>query len=386
MKTSSEFYLQQYGVQSLVQPQQFRGPVYDPTTLDYESSVGGEFSFGNDDPTYALVDGSQNNLAALQGGAQGAGVDDRESLNELDGMMQGASHPQADPLALLQEIQDELKRPEVKRVLAEETNILFKNKISDLSEEARKPNVDIGDLVVEIEELKEKLASAIEDATTSHGEQVAGLGANVTTLLNKVEQSKLSTEAKDDFKDRLEDIQGDLKRENVDVEKYRERLTELNKEIAKEIKVEDLTHQLEALPSKIPGEGSHNEQTMELATLLTEAVRSDDWSEVQNFLTDKRDKHKNEGNNFIPQLIGTIFMDLAGSDEDKLDQFLALIPSEIRGLMAETGTQEDVNSTECLDNPSKYKYYGRPSATADRLHGSRIDEALDQIDVEPLQV
>lgn len=382
MKTSSEYYLQQYGVEALVQPQQFQGPVYDTSTLDYENSVGGEFGFGNDNPTYALVDGTQNSLAALQSGAQGAGVNDQESLRELDGMV-GASAPQADPLSLLQEIKDELKKPEVKSVLAEETIILFQNKISRLSEAARKPDADTGDLVHDIEELKENLASAIEDAATSHGEQVASLGANVGTLLNKVERSKLDSETKDDFKERLEDIQGDLKKEKVDVEKYRERLTELNKEIAREIKVEDLTHQLETLPSKIPSEGSHNEQTMELATLLTEAVRSDDWSAVRDFLTDKRDNHKNQGNNFIPQLIGTIFMDLAGSDEDKLDQFLALIPSEVRDLMAETATQEDVNSTEGLNDPAKYQYYGRPSATADRLHGSRIDGALDQ-DVEPL--
>ncbi|HKY62620.1 MAG TPA: hypothetical protein VJR29_04300 [bacterium] len=385
MKLSNEYYLSQYGVAPLVQPQRPQGPRYDPTTLDYESSVGGEFDYFSDQASYAQVGYGPNDLAALEGGTQAAGdaVPQDAMIEELDGLVGEETAPQADPLALLQEIKEELKKPE-SQVLPEEAIEDFEDRISDLGEQARKSDVSFDELLGSIDELKWTIADAVAEATANHQEKAQALGASVESLLDKVGKSKLDSEKKSGFQSKLEGLQGDLREEGADLEEIREKLNELNQEITREIKVAELSRDLETLPSKIPSEGWHKEQTMELATKLTEALRSGEWGSVKNYLQDKRDNHKNEGNNFIPQLIGTIFMDLAGSDENKLDQFLALIPSEIRELMAQAATQEDVNSTEHLDNPLKYKYYGRPSATADRLRSSRIDEALEQIEAEPL--
>ena len=384
MKTSNEYYLSQYGVAP--QPQvQYQGPVYDPTTLDYESSVGGEFDFGGDQAVFAQMGYGSSDLAALEGGNQAAGAVNQEAmLDELDGLVGEGGEPQADPLSFLQEIKEELKNPETKAVLSEDQIDDFEDLISDLSAQARKADVNFDELLGSIDELKASLAETLEEAGATRQEQVQSLGASVESLLDKVEKSKLDSELKTGLKSKLEDLQEDLGQGDADLAEVREKLTELNKEVSREIKIEELLRSLETLPSKIPSEGWHKEQTMELATKLTEALRSGDWGAVRTYLIDKRDHHKNEGNNFIPQLIGTIFMDLAGSDENKLDQYLALIPAEIRDLMAETATQEDVNSTEHLDNPLKYKYYGRPSATADRLRSSRIDGALDEIEAEPL--
>ncbi|HEX5034437.1 MAG TPA: hypothetical protein VFW62_08165, partial [bacterium] len=349
------------------------------------SSVGGEFDYSSDQVSYAQVGYGPNDLAALEGGAQAAGgtVPQDAMIEELDGLVGEETAPQADPLALLQELKEELKKPE-SQVLGEEAIEDFEDRISDLGEQARKSDVNFDELLGSIDELKWAISDAVAEATADHQEKAQALGASVESLLDKVGKSKLDSEKKSGFQSKLEGLQGDLREEGADLEEIREKLNELNKEITREIKIAELSRDLETLPSKIPSEGWHKEQTMELATKLTEALRSGEWGSVKSYLQDKRDNHKNEGNNFIPQLIGTIFMDLAGSDENKLDQFLALIPSEIRELMAQAATQEDVNSTEHLDQPLKYKYYGRPSATADRLRSSRIDEALEQIETEPL--
>src|SRR5918996_876634 len=162
MKAANEYYLSQYGVAPLVQPQaQYQGPIYDPTTLDYESTVGGEFDFGSDDATYAQVGYGSNDLAALEGGNQAAGAVNQEAmLEELDGMVGEGSEPQADPLSLLQEIKEELKKPETKAALSDDQIDDFEDRISDLSAEARKSGANFDEIMGSIEELKETIGGA----------------------------------------------------------------------------------------------------------------------------------------------------------------------------------------------------------------------------------
>lgn len=284
-----------------------------------------------------------------------------------------------DPRRAVSQLKAELNKSENALFLDEDAKEHFTGKLRELERLVGKQGTDLGELQDRIEGVQEELMGAIEEGRGIRQEKISTMKGMTEDLLEDVEKSRIPEEKKSELESKLEALKSDLKKSNVDAEAAREELEAVQKDFRKEKMIDEIKDKLETLPSKIPGEGHHKEESAILASKIAQAVRTDNWDEVRNFLTFYRTNDLNKPNNFIPQVIGTIFMDLAGSDEAKLDEILSVFPAEIRTLMADVAPGDDPNSTDHLNEPAKYKYYGRPNATADRLRASRIDEAGEHL-------
>ncbi len=303
----------------------------------------------------------------------------RQEAEALMAEMGGQGEAVFNPRKAISDLKSELNKSENSLLLDEEAKEHFTGKIRELERLVGKPRTNLEQLQERIEGLQEELMGAIEEGRGTRQEKISTMKGMTENLLEDVERSRIPDEKKSELENRLNTLKSDLKKSNVDVEEAREELEAIQKDFRKEKKIDEIKDKLETLPSKIPGEGHHKEESAILASKIAQAVRTDNWDEVRNFLTHYRTNDLNKPNNFIPQVIGTIFMDLAGSDEAKLDEILSVFPAEIRTLMADVAPGDDPNSTEHLNEPAKYKYYGRPNATAERLRASRIEETGEHL-------
>ena len=282
----------------------------------------------------------------------------------------------------LAELKTTLNKPENVSSLDTDTRSEMLRNLRELETLSTRPGVNPEEVQEKIEAFREGVEGALEEAKGTREEKISTMKGMVDRLLGQVESSGIPDEKKSEITSNLDSLKRDLNRANFNLKRGTETLEEIEKSFRREKTIEELKDKLETLPGRIPGEGNHNQESVELATMIARAVRSEDsegWNEVNRWLAKYRTEDTNKPNNFIPQVIGTIFMDLAGSNEEKLNEFLSIIPPDIRELMAVVAPGDDANSTEHLNEPAKYKYYGRPNVTADRLRNSGIAEAYEHL-------
>ncbi|MFO1463325.1 MAG: hypothetical protein U1F66_06075 [bacterium] len=377
------------------------------TNADYNS-----FDTGNVGPEGLVNGGGGEEYQNLARGQQGEGMGDEEIwgdmseeayvnayrnhvepqqrseaealMAEMSSQAREGEEPAFDPKKQIADLKKELQKSENSIALDDDDKEILNNKIRETEKLIGKRGTDPEELRGKIEDLQDEINSALQEAKSTRQEKISTMKGAIDQLKKDIDKSHLPDAKKTDLKNRLDTLKSDLKKDSVDLKAATESLEGIQKEFRKEKTIKELKKKLETLPAKIPGEGWHHEEAAQLATKIAEAVRTDNWSEVNNFLNYYMSHDTNKPNNFIPQVIGTIFLDLAGSDEDKLDQLLAIIPENTRNLLARAAPGDNADSTEHLDNQAKYKYYGTPRSTASRLLSSRIEEASENLGEEEL--
>jgi len=274
----------------------------------------------------------------------------------------------------LSELRADLNKKENVAALDTDVRGDMLGKLRELETLAGKPGTNPEELQNRIEDFREAVQSAIDEAQGTHQEKISTMKSSIDRLLDEVEDSRIPEAKKSELESDLSALKDKLKKTSVDLESATRTLEDIQKSFRKEKIVDQLKEKLESLPSKIPGEGNHNNVSADLAGKIAEAIRTDNWTEVRSKLEQlQQNENLDAARHVIPQVIGTIFKDLADSDEKELDKILGVFPSEIRNLMADVAPGNNGNSNEYLNDP-KYKYYGRPNATAARLRSSRIEE------------
>jgi len=324
---------------------------------------------------------SQSDMAEMQQQYQ----DIRGAFRDPNQILGEGAGPGPDPKKQLADLKALVQKPENAAALGNDQKTELLGKISDLQKLIGKRGTDPNDLEDQISQLSDEISTTIEEAKQNRSDQMDSFKNAVQTLLDNVHSSRLASDKKTDLTNQLNAVKDQLKDKNVSLDTIQSTLDDLQKAFNRDMNMDKLMNKFGELSSHIPAQGGSWQRTMDLAHKVNAAMESGDWSEVKTFLADMRDNHNNEANDMIQQFVGTLYYGPANQNEDNLDQLLALIPADVRGLMsqaalANTGEQ---NSGDNLDNDThkmQVCYYGTPSATADRLTRGRIDSALDNLD------
>lgn len=300
--------------------------------------------------------------------------------------MGGQSEGIFEPRQAISDLKSQLRESETKLVLGEEGLDYFSEKIREAENSIGKRNVDPGELQDRIEGIKDELAGAIDEAKSTRQEKIASMKNMVKQMLEDVDHSHdLSESKKAEITENLESLQSALTKSNVNVEDTAESLDDINKLFKKEVLKAKTAEKFGEILGRIPGKGPY-QATGELARRIKNAIETDDWTEVQQALDELGGLSGSPVAPFmrtaIQQLVGVLYYGVAGEDEGKLDQLLALIPQNIRESLADLALNpDDPFSPSGLGSDSEKRenaYYGNPTATSERLRKSSIDTAFDR--------
>lgn len=253
----------------------------------------------------------------------------RGSLNELQDKIHAAieSAPARESLRKeLQELRSELQ--------AELEDADAKKEISEKIAEAEKSlkNMDLEAAQENFEEAKSELDSLKEEVETQRAENNSEAEAMLKELQGKIESSKILDSKKEELKTKIEALKSQLGDRDLDFSKFQENMESLQNEVSKELKIATLRASFQGFATKIPA-FENSTLTSELATKFANAMASGDWQPFLSALAEAGNKDASGTYHAMRQIVGTIFYDLAGGSEDQLEQFLDLIPTNVRKAM-----------------------------------------------------
>ncbi|HKY62491.1 MAG TPA: hypothetical protein VJR29_03650 [bacterium] len=388
-----EYYTDQYGNAR---------PVSRESSLNtsYEDSVDIGDEFGSDISTNPNVPDEYQEFFADLPPEQAP--NDGQLMNGVNEQVDGSIPPGAGPIQwgpsqIKEEIQDLLK--DNKDLLeAAEAYGPFNDQLEELVRQIGRDGADPEALTDQMLELKDNITAALDEIGSSNNERYDAAIRDVESMIDRVEDSDLTDEQRTEWTERLEekvDSLKDAKRKNEFFgEEATDEMQELQEDLARAMGTSTLIDEFESLPSKIPNKGGAPQYTMKVVRAVRDAMNSGNWSEV-NALMDEMDQVTQAGgmagaigsqiaNDIIQQFVGAIYFGVAGEDENKLDQFLSLIPSDIRQRMANivTANEDELNHQGGCGTDAERRehyFYGTPQVTADRLLDNDIERAGERI-------
>ncbi len=248
--------------------------------------------------------------------------------------------------------------------------------IGDAEEALKKKDLDAAQ--EKLEEAKAELDTAMSEAKASKKEAKEAREADFKELKEKIKNSELSDAKKEELQKKVEALETESGKDDVDTEKLAEDVESLEKDISKEIKIAGMKKSFVGFPSKIPP-FEDSAVTANLALLFQKGVETGDWSGFKKIL---QDPNYNKDGTFhaIRQIVGTIFYALAGKDEDQLEQFLDLIPKDVRQdminiIMPHFAGNNHWSSNE-NDRSARYLYGNYGQEVAARLERSMKEDDI----------
>lgn len=299
----------------------------------------------------ALLEGLRSELGELEGRILAdieqapAREELKKELQELRGELQS-------------EIQDEDAKEEISELIEDAESALGKKDLETAQEK--------------LDEAKSDLDAAKSEAKAEEKEAKDERKADFAGLKDKIEKSELSDAKKEELKKKVEALEAESKKAGVDAEKLAKDIEGLEKEVAREIKIVDLKKVFVGFAAKIPS-FEDSKQTSELATLFEKGISTGDWSAFKAKLSDPN-RNKDGTFHAVRQIVGTIYYALAGKDEAKLEEFLDLIPKDVRQAMRDvimpTYAQNNHWSSNENDRSARYLYGNYGQEVAARLERS----------------
>ncbi|MCC6273293.1 MAG: hypothetical protein IT572_07485 [Deltaproteobacteria bacterium] len=276
----------------------------------------------------------------------------KKELQELRGELQS-------------EVQDEDAKEDISELIGDAETAL-KNKDLEAAQE-------------KLEEAKADLDAAVSEAKAEKEEAEAERNADFKVLKDKIKDSELSDAKKEELQTKLDALETDSKQKNVDTEKLRDDIEALKKEISKEIKMAGMRKSFLGFPSKIPP-FEYAQITAGIATAFQKGIENGDWSEFMAWLQHPETSQDCKYH-AIRQIVGTIYYALAGMDEAKLEEFLDLIPKDVRQAMINVIMPTYANNNHWSSNEgdrsARYLYgnYGKEVA-------ARLEQSMQAEDIK----
>lgn len=298
----------------------------------------------------AILEGIRAELSELQGSImtfveQGPARDSlKKELQDLRGELQS-------------EVEDGEQKESISKNIAE-------------AEQALK-NMDMESAQENFEEAKGELEATKEEFKAQKAENKAEAESMLKDLEDKIEKSDIYDSTKEKLGKEVEAIRSQLDDEDVDFESIQTQLEALQKSASKELKITEMREAFTGFATKIP-QFENAALTSSLAIDFANAMRSGDWSAFKSALNHFGSADANNTFHAVRQIIGTIFYDLAGSDETKLEQFLDLIPHDVRKAM-----YDKIMPTYAYNN---HWSSNEPDRSARRLYGNYGKEVAARLE------
>lgn len=306
----------------------------------------------------------------------------RSELSELEGriLSQIEQAPAREDLRReLQELRGEL-RSEIQDEDAKEN---ISELIGDAESALKKQDLETAQ--EKLEEAKADLDAVKSEAKAEQKENEEERKAVFKELKDKIKSSELPETKKQDLQKKLDALETESKKKGIDAEKIGDDIEALKKEISKEVKMAEMRKSFVGFSSKIPS-FEDSKLTSELATLFQKGIESGDWSAFKAKL---RDPDRNQDNTFhaVRQIIGTMYYALAGMDEAKLEEFLDLIPKDVRQAMINVimpkFAQNNHWSSNEADRSARYLYGNYGQEVAARLERSMQTDDIKGYEAGP---
>ena len=241
--------------------------------------------------------------------------------------------------------------------------------------------VALGEVESDFENLKAEVESKRE-------EDLSEFDAKKEEFLAKIEGAKhLRDSSKEDLKARFEALATEnrqaLEEGSLSLDEALKAWDKLDFEAGDLEREGRLKSELETLTKESPSSGHNWEKTKALSRLVSAALGSDDkgdWQRVHHYLIRIKSENDEAANDVVMAFLGTLHYRFAGQDKEKLNEFLDLIPTEIRRemqdtVMANEGERNNYQGYENAVDRETDCVYGTPSECDEALSHSLLYSA-----------
>ncbi|HKX13442.1 MAG TPA: hypothetical protein VJP40_09840 [bacterium] len=236
---------------------------------------------------------------------------------------------------------------------------------------------EINTLLGQVENQFEKAQKQIEGGRKK---DLAKFDEQKKTFLAKIESSEHLRDAeKEDLKTRFESLATEnreaLEDGEITVDEAIKSWDKLDFEAGATEREGRLKRNLETLTTKTPSSGHNWELTKQVASLVSQAIRTgkaSDWASVKARLMILQLTAPSAANDVVMALTGTLFYRFAGKNQEKFYEYLDLIPADVRhsmqdAVLADAGERNDFQG-----------YFNESEREMDCVYGTPIecDEAI----------
>ncbi|MCE9625700.1 MAG: hypothetical protein K8R69_09690 [Deltaproteobacteria bacterium] len=284
--------------------------------------------------------------------------------------------PQRDALKKeLQELRGELKSENID----EDTKGAVVKECSDAEQALKNHDLDGAENLYS--EAKGEFDEAKSAAQEKAAQEKSDREGSAKELKAKIQDSNLPQDGKDALVQQVENLENSWQGQEPNPENVHDALKAIEKDYKHEKKVQSLKDALVGFATKIQttGDEDMDKVIQDLAGKFKAALDNGDWGSVLSMLQDKS-VDQNALLMGIDQIVGILFYGMAGKDEKAFEQFLDLIPKDVRQAMINAlKASPDYNRT-CEVSPEdmeKLNIYGNTFAT----EASRLEESMQKEDI-----
>ncbi len=347
---NQQYYTDQYG--------NARPADRDPSvTRSYEASVDISDEFGGDIATDPNVPSEYQEF--FSDIPPEAGPNDGQLMDGFNEQVNGSVPPGASPIQWdelsqaehqVTELIAKLKDDASETVLGEGGESLLsqaKKLERDLEKAKNLPREAQEALVEQAQTFIDETTETLDSATQEFGGEATTITADITTLDEKVEESRIADSSKSDFREQLEELKDDLKEFKIGIKEAKEKLKEI-KEAFEDTRPD---WPIASILANIPeGNDFHKrDHALNLANKVNEAFDSDDWASVLDVLNmnigydtglpaDQGERNGKILNDVVRKFMTGLY-NAAGSMEE-LQELLKLIPEDVRQKMIDKLTYD----------------------------------------------
>lgn len=235
----------------------------------------------------------------------------------------------------------------------------------DLNEEA------LSEIRSQFEDIQGQYQDDNETKKSERGDAISGYQSDLDGMSEEIKNSKIGKDHADALQGRIDELKAKLGAEDVNLDEVKGEIQQLQDDLKTQSDHKALSDKFNGLSSLVPNDGWGKDRTKDLAATITKALKNDNWGAVKSMLKDVSANHGDESDNSIRQLVGTLYYQVAGEDEEMLKKLLACIPTDVLTVMSAAAqgwgeeNQNDYSETEA--KKAQYCYYGTGAETADLI-------------------